>query len=62
MSGEHLRVIAEEYAANGLSTIVLSPRSKWPLVKWKSYQYEPPSTVERDAMFSFEDKLNIGVV
>lgn len=62
MSGAHLRVIAEEYAAHDLSTIVLSPRSKLPLVKWKSYQYEPPSTCERDAMFSYEDKLNIGVV
>lgn len=62
MSEANLRVIAEEYAAHGLSTIVLSPRSKLPLVKWKSYQYEPPSTCERDAMFSYEDKLNIGVV
>jgi hypothetical protein len=62
MSGAQLRVIAEEYASHRLSTIVLSPQSKSPLVKWKSYQYEPPSTFERDAMFSFEDKLNIGVV
>jgi hypothetical protein len=62
MSGAHLRVIAAEYAAHGLSTIVLSPQSKSPLVKWKSYQYEPPSTFERDAMFSYENKVNIGVV
>jgi len=62
MSAAQLRIIAEEYASHGLSTIVLSPQSKSPLVKWKSYQYEPPSTFERDAMFSFEDKVNIGVV
>ena len=33
-----------------------------PLVEWKAYQYEPPSTSELDAMFSFEGNLNIGVV
>jgi Bifunctional DNA primase/polymerase, N-terminal len=62
MNGAPLRSIAAEYAAQGLSTIVASPRSKVPLVDWKAYQYEPPSTFEREAMFSFEDNLNIGVV
>src|SRR5688572_33307502 len=56
------RAIAAEYAAQGLSTIVAAPRSKVPLVEWKAYQYEPPSTLEREAMFCLEDNLNIGVV
>jgi ECF sigma factor len=63
MNGSHLRTIAAEYAAQGLSTIVAFLRSKVPLVEWKAYQYEPPSTCEREAMFAFEDhQLNIGVV
>lgn len=62
MNGASLRAIAAEYAAQGLSTIVASPRSKVPLVEWKAYQYEPPSALEREAMFSFEDNLNIAVV
>ncbi|MGI8897881.1 MAG: bifunctional DNA primase/polymerase [Pyrinomonadaceae bacterium] len=62
MNGAPLRAIAAEYAAQGLSTIVASPRSKVPLVEWKAYQYEPPSSPEREAMFSFEQDLNIGVV
>ena len=62
MNGARLRTIAAEYAAHGLSTIVASPRSKVPLVEWKAYQYEPPSPFEREAMFSFERDLNIGVV
>ena len=33
-----------------------------PLVEWKAYQYEPPSSHEREAMFSFGQDLNIGVV
>ena len=56
------RAIAAEYAAQGLSTIVAAPRTKVPLVEWKAYQYEPPSALEREAMFSFDDNLNIGVV
>jgi len=62
MHGEPLRAIAAAYAAQGLSTIVASPRSKVPLVEWKAYQYEPPSSHEREAMFSFGQDLNIGVV
>jgi DNA-binding transcriptional regulator YhcF (GntR family) len=62
MNGAPLRTIAAEYAAQGLSTIVALPWSKVPLVEWKAYQYDPPSTLEREAMFSLEDSLNIGVV
>ena len=62
MSGAPLRAIAAEYAAQGLSTVVACPRSKVPLVEWKAYQYQPPTPCERDAMFSFQYDLNIGVV
>ena len=62
MNPRPLRAIAEDYASHGLSILPGFPRSKVPLVEWKAYQYEPPSTFEREAMFSFEDNLNIGVV
>ncbi len=57
-----LQSIAAQYASHGLSIVVASPRSKVPLINWKAYQYEPPSSFEREAMFSFEHDLNIGVV
>jgi hypothetical protein len=57
-----LRAIAEDYHDHGLSVVPAFPRSKVPCVWWKAYQYERPSVVEREAMFSFESNLNIGVV
>lgn len=56
-----LQSIAAEYARQGLAVVVASPRSKVPLVEWRAYQYEPPSSFEREAMFSLESDLNIGV-
>jgi DNA-binding MarR family transcriptional regulator len=57
-----LQYIAAQYASHGLSIVVASPGNKVPLINWKAYQYEPPSSFEREAMFSFEQDLNIGVV
>ena len=57
-----LQSIAAQYASHGLSIVVASPRNKVPLINWKAYQYDPPSSFEREAMFSFEHDLNIGVV
>lgn len=57
-----LQSIAAQYASHGLSIVVASPRNKVPLINWKAYQYNPPSPFEREAMFSFEHDLNIGVV
>ena len=56
-----LQSFAAQYASQGLSVVVASPRSKVPLVEWRAYQYEPPSSFEREAMFSLESDLNIGV-
>lgn len=59
---QSLQSIAAEYASEGLSIVVAGSRNKTPLLEWKAFQYEPPSSFEREAMFSFERELNIGAV
>jgi DNA-binding transcriptional regulator YhcF (GntR family) len=56
-----LQMVAAEYASHGLAVIPTLPKSKVSAVHWKTFQVDPPSDIEREAMFS-ESGLNIGVV
>lgn len=56
-----LQQIAADYARAGLTVIPALPRVKAAAVNWKPFQVDPPSEVERNAMFA-EPDLNIAVV
>ncbi|SRR6266545_436823 len=57
-----LQAIAAEYASHGLAVIPGLPMSKEPAVPWRAFQREAPTRPEREAMFSVEYKLNLGVI
>jgi hypothetical protein len=57
-----IQVIAEDYASHGLGVFPALPRSKEPAGSWKAYQWQPPSDIEREALFSLPYELNIGVI
>jgi len=57
-----LHQIASFYASHSLSVVPALPRSKEPAVSWKAFQWQPPSDSEREALFSINCNLNIGVV
>lgn len=57
-----LQAIADDYAHHGLGVFPALPRSKEPAGSWKAFQWEPPNVSERQALFSLNCKLNIGVI
>jgi predicted transcriptional regulator len=57
-----LLAVANDYAKHGLGAIPVLPRRKESAIPWLSFQYEPPTALEREAMFSAECDLNIGII
>lgn len=57
-----LQAIAADYARHHLSVFPALPKSKEPAGTWKAFQWEPPNEVERQALFSLNCNLNIGVI
>ena len=57
----NLQAIAADYAAHGLTTIPALPGAKVAAIHWKTFQIDPPTERERNAMFS-EPGMNLGVV
>lgn len=55
-----LRQVATEYATHGLAVIPALPLSKEPAVSWRALQWEPPTDLEREAMFA-NDRCNLNI-
>jgi Bifunctional DNA primase/polymerase, N-terminal len=62
MSTIPLQAIADDYASHGLGVYPALPKSKEPAGSWKAFQWQPPSESEREALFSINCNLNIGVI
>jgi len=59
---DSIQAIAADYSSHGLTVIPALPMSKEPAVPWRAFQREPPTSGEREAMFSVGYKINIGVI
>lgn len=62
MSEIPLQIIASDYASHGLGVYPALPQSKEPAGSWRAFQWQPPSESEREALFSINCNLNIGVI
>ncbi|HEX9425661.1 MAG TPA: bifunctional DNA primase/polymerase [Pyrinomonadaceae bacterium] len=57
-----LQTLAADYASHGLAPFPALPHSKEPITRWKAFQFQAPNQSEREALFSINASLNIGLL